>query len=142
VTALRRFRRLSASDRLVTLEAAGFLALAAACIALAPFRILVKFASRSPRGMADGSHAVKIGLVRSAIARSARRMPFRAKCFEQGLAAVWMLRRRGVATTLHYGIAKQDGKLVSHVWVTVGECAVVGGENSDAFSELACFPER
>ncbi len=74
--------------------------------------------------------------------RSAPRMPFRAKCFEQGLAAVWLLRRRGVATTLHYGMARQEGKLVAHVWVTVGERGLIGSENSEDFRELARFPAR
>ncbi len=53
---------------------------------------------------------------------------------------MWLLRRRGVATTQHYGMAKQDGQVVSHVWVTVGDRGVVGCENSDEFRELARFP--
>lgn len=72
--------------------------------------------------------------------RSGRRMPFRANCFERGLAAMWLLRRRGVATSLHYGMAKQDGQFVSHVWVTVGDRGVIGCENREEFYELARFP--
>lgn len=143
MTALQRFRGLSASDRLLTLEAVVVLMVAAACVALVPFKTLAKFASQPPRGGVPGdTRSQSIQAVRNAILRSARRMPFRAKCFEQGLAAVWLLRRRGVATTLHYGMARQHGTFVAHVWVTVGERGVVGCENRHEFQELARFPAR
>lgn len=142
MTALRRLRYLSASDRRLTLEAALILALAALCVALLPFRTLAKLASQPPRSAPTEPPAETIKAVRNAVIRSARRMPFRAKCFEQGLAAVWMLRRRGVVTALHYGMTKLDGIFVSHVWVTVGERGVIGCENRDEFRELARFPSR
>lgn len=143
MTALRRFRALSPADRLLTIEAVLALALAAACVAIVPFRRLAQSAAWAPRGPASAdARAEAIRQVRSAVMRSAPRMPFRAKCFEQGLAAVWLLRRRGVAASLHYGMTRQDGSLVAHVWVTAGDRAVVGCENRDEFRELARFPAR
>lgn len=143
MTALRRFRNLSATDRLLTLEAILVLTIAAVCVALVPFRTLAQFASQPPRdGASSDTRADAITVVRNAILRSARRMPLRAKCFEQGLAAVWLLRRRGVGTTLHYGMARLDGKFVAHVWVTVGDRGVIGCENCEEFRELARFPAR
>ncbi len=115
---------------------------AAACVALVPFSMLAKVASRPPREVPGNIRVQQIGTICNAIMRSAHRMPFRAKCFEQGLAAVWLLRRRGVATTLHYGMAKQDEKFVAHVWVMAGEMGVVGCENREEFHELARFQPR
>ncbi|QIK95130.1 lasso peptide biosynthesis B2 protein [Sphingomonas sp. HDW15A] len=46
--------------------------------------------------------------IRRAVAAWGRRLPWRAKCFEQGLAAAWMLRRRGRAYDLHYGAAQKE----------------------------------
>jgi hypothetical protein len=71
----------------------------------------------------------------------ARRVPWRAKCFEQGLAAQWMLGRRRIFSTLHYGVAQgEDRGLIAHVWLSSGSLDVVGCENKDDFSELARFP--
>jgi hypothetical protein len=71
----------------------------------------------------------------------ARRVPFRAKCFEQGLTAQWMLRRRGIASTLFYGIARdRDRALSAHVWVRAGAFDVVGCDNIADFATVAQFP--
>ena len=74
------------------------------------------------------------------MAASARRVPWRAKCIEQGFAAHWMLRRRAVNAVLHYGVAKRDGRLLAHVWVRAGSNDVIGCENSSEFAEVAQFP--
>jgi len=141
VRAFRRYLGLSSADRLLTIEAVAVLMVAAACVALLPFRTLARFASRPPHELARPSAGAEtVAMVRNAIIRSARRMPFRAKCFEQGLAAVWMLRRRGVATTLHYGMARRDAELVAHVWVTATDRGVIGCENRNDFRELVRFP--
>ena len=77
--------------------------------------------------------------IRRSVAAWGRRLPWRAKCFEQGLAAVWMLRRRGLGYSLHYGAANKDETVAAHVWVTSGEQDVVGYENRDEFAPLARF---
>ena len=70
-----------------------------------------------------------------------RRVPWRALCFEQGLAAQIMLRRRGIASTLYYGAApdKAEG-LSAHVWVRDGAIDVVGCELAPHYGVLAVFP--
>lgn len=77
--------------------------------------------------------------IRRAVLAWGRRLPWRAKCFEQGLAAAWMLRRRGLRYELHYGAARRDDGLDAHVWVTSGSTPIVGCENHEAFSLLATF---
>lgn len=82
--------------------------------------------------------------VRRAVRRAARNVPWRALCFEQGLAVQAMLKRRGLSTTLHYGVARgssAEGRdLKAHVWVTSGDHMVIGGEVAPQFVELARFP--
>lgn len=77
--------------------------------------------------------------VRRAVSAWGRRLPWRAKCFEKGIAAARMLRRRGLAYELHYGAASRTDKLDAHVWVTSRGDAVVGCENADEFAPLARF---
>ncbi len=59
----------------------------------------------------------------------------------RGLAAQWMLRRRGIPSVLYYGTAAESGKgLAAHVWVKDGESAVIGGKFAARFTVLAAFP--
>ena len=138
-----RLRALPPAERRLVLEAVFALGVAALAIALMPFRHVAARAGRHrARGTAD--EAARADLVRQvgwAVAACARRVPWRAKCFEQGLAAQWMLRRRRVAATLYYGVARaEDGALAAHVWLRAGALDVIGCENSGDFTELARFP--
>lgn len=75
-----------------------------------------------------------------AVTAAARRVPWRAKCLEQGLAAQAMLRRRGLASVLHYGVKSEAGGLRAHVWITIDGRNVVGGPMAVGYSEVARFP--
>ena len=119
-------------------EAGAAVVAASFAIRLTAFRTLAARLDRpaSGRPPADIETAYWI---RRAVLAWGRRLPWRAKCFEQGLAAAWMLRRRGLAYALHYGAASRENRLDAHVWVTSGPIPIVGCENSEAFSLLATF---
>lgn len=51
-----------------------------------------------------------------------------------------MARRRGIATVLHYGVVQESGGLAAHVWVSVDDAVVIGGEEAPRFTCLARFP--
>ena len=78
--------------------------------------------------------------VRWAIVTAARRVPWRALCIQQGLAAQFMLRRRGIPSVLYYGAALREGDLKAHVWVRDGTIDVIGGEAASRYALLARFP--
>lgn len=111
---------------------------ASVAIRLRPFRRIAA-ALEAPRPSTRQADAETAYWIRRSVRAWGRRLPWRAQCFEQGLAAVWMLRRRGLAYQLHYGAARKDGPLHAHVWVTSGPVAVVGHETREAFSLLATF---
>lgn len=119
-------------------EAGAAILAASLAIRLAEFRSIAKRLDQ-PRTGQPAADRETAYWIRRAVLAYGRRLPWRAKCFEQGLAAAWMLRRRGMAYALHYGAAPRDGELVAHVWVTSGPTAVVGCENREAFSLLATF---
>lgn len=77
-----------------------------------------------------------------AVRASARRVPFRAVCIEQGLAAQRMMRRAGIDALLHCGARPGMGgdDLSAHVWVSVDGRIVIGAEEAVKFSEVATFP--
>ena len=140
---LGRLRTLSPAERRLVAEASFALAVARLAIAFFPFRMIAASAARHIACAAIGEEKRRrqVAQVRWAVAACARRVPWRAKCFEQGLAAQWMLSRRLIPSRLHYGIAKGgDQKLIAHVWLEAGQLEVVGCDNKDDFTELASFP--
>ena len=141
IATLARFRILSSAERRLIAEAVAVLAIAAFMIALFPFRRVAAHARRLEGAAAGRTEQLRlIGEVRWAVAACARRVPWRAKCLEQGFAAQWMLRRRSVPAVLHYGVARRDGELIAHAWVRAGPVDVIGCENLGEFTELARFP--
>lgn len=118
---------------------AGLAVLAASlAIRLVPFRSLAERLAGTETGDRQAD-AETIYWLRRAVAAWARRLPWRALCFEQGLATFSLLRRRGFQTTLHYGAATIDGELKAHVWVTSGAAEVIGCENREEYGLLARF---
>lgn len=143
IATFARLGRTTAAERRLLVEAVIALGVASLLIALLPFRKVAALA-RLPEAPVPGprEQLAQIEAVRWAVAASARRVPWRAKCIEQGFAAQWMLRRRSVPAVLHYGVAKREDGLAAHVWVRAGANDVVGCENSDEFAEVARFPPR
>lgn len=136
-----RLRRLASADGLLLAEALGALAVASLAIRLLPFR---RVAAAAARGGAEGAagDGEAIARVRWAVDAWGRRVPWRAVCFQRGLAAHWMLRRRGIASLLHYGVGRlESDRLAAHVWVSVGGRDVIGGEEAPKFACLATFPD-
>jgi len=134
-----RRSRLRPGDAPMLAEALAALALASLAIALLPFRRVAAFASPAGPGRARiDSETVR--RARSAVTGWSRRVPWRAVCFQKGLALHWMLRRRGIPSVLLYG-ARRDGEgLAAHVWVDVGGETVIGGEEAPDYACLARFP--
>jgi hypothetical protein len=74
-----------------------------------------------------------------ALDAAGRRLPLRTACYERGIAACWMLARRGHDALLHYGVGQVDGQIAAHVWVTSAEHPVVGTEVAGDYTELARY---
>ena len=110
ISLLAKFYRLPWHDRLLLLEATLWLAVAGLTIAVLPFRYIGRLAARPTRGLKppEQMRLEEVGRVRWAIIACARRVPWRTMCFQQGLAAQFMLRRRGVPSVLYYGAAPDD----------------------------------
>lgn len=120
-------------------ETVAALSVASLAIAILPFRVLVRLMGRRiAESRAPTSEA--IAEVRAAILRVGPHLPWRVVCFQKGLAAHWMLRRRGFPSRLHYGLGLFDDDLSAHVWVTLGGKTVIGEETEQAHTCLAVFP--
>jgi hypothetical protein len=106
------------------------------------YRRMMHPAVRQPE-MGTGQAPAFVARVAWAVKAVACRVPWRAVCFHQGIAAQQMLCRAGIAAELHYGVAKSLEKgLEAHVWVTANGQAVVGGKTLDRFAVLGIFAGR
>jgi len=94
-------------DHLLFVEAWIMLALARIALVFAPFRKLIGFMKAKAKcGVAVLEVTVCQKQISVAIIRSSRRSPWRAKCFEQALAAKMMLRRRNLQSTISFAVTK------------------------------------
>jgi hypothetical protein len=142
-SASRARRPLGRENRRLLAEALPALVLASLAVKLAPFRRVAAAASRRDGRRAGSADAAFLRKARWAVDAWAKRVPWRAVCFQRGLALHFMLRRRGIGSILHYGVA-QDGEegLRAHVWVCVDGRPVIGGEEAGDFACLATFPPQ
>lgn len=137
---LKRAINLGLQGNLYILEAAASLARAAAIIRFWPFRAALNFGS-VPLSKNMKISVETIDELSWSVRTIAKKVPFRALCFEQGLTLQRMLRRRGIDARLHYGIGKNDASLIeAHVWVNVGDRVVIGEQGQERFQSVAIFP--
>ncbi len=150
---LVRFAQVGRARRLLLLEAVVWLALARLALVAMPFRVIAR---RSGAFIAPGDAAVKdvLGATPSpdeqevarevgwAVTRAARYVPFKAVCLPQALAARRMLKRRGIASVLHFGAIPGDGadrRLEAHAWLDTAGVEVTGYPVARNFTEVGCF---
>jgi hypothetical protein len=127
--------------------AEAFVSLAAASIAIKmlPFRRTVELMGLRPAnfGANQADRNRIVAQCRWAVRSWADRVPWRAVCFQRGLALHMMLRRRGIPSVLHYGVAQNlEEGLRAHVWLSVDGKPMLGGEEARDFTCVATFPAQ
>ena len=132
------------TDLILFLEAVWWLFFASLTIRLLPFDrlALLLVPKAAKKTLTAALRETYLLNVRWAVATASRRVPWRSVCFHQGIAAQRMLCRRGISARLNYGVGRGENGLAAHVWVTVGETTVVGGQAAEGFVEIATFPPR
>src|SRR5262245_47184141 len=98
IAVVRKCWSLPWHDRMLVLEAVLWLGVASLAIAILPFRNVGRLAGISIRRpeLPLQTRLTEVRRIRWAVVASARRVPWHAMCFQQGLATQFMLRRRGI----------------------------------------------
>lgn len=136
-------------QRAVSLGPSGWYDFARASVELALARRLMKARTtkelieaardRSQKGSADSLSDAQRRMVRRvafAVPRVGARVPWRADCLVQALAAQRWLRQKGIATTLHLGARKETtADFEAHAWLMHGD-TIVTGDNGKDFTTL------
>ena len=145
VPRLRALLRRPVADQWLALQTWVLLGVARVLIDRLPFprleRLLgSRFAESG--GTLDAGDASQVRRVSWAIERVSPHTPWNSNCFPQALAAKWLLRRRGVASTLYLG-AKFDPsnreQLMAHAWLRAGTSYVTGGNAGRSHGAVASF---
>lgn len=77
-----------------------------------------------------------------AVCRMADHVPFKAVCLQRAIAARIMLRRRGIGSVLHFGVAKAEppaNRLEAHAWLDAAGAKITGYPVAPCFTEIGCF---
>jgi transglutaminase superfamily protein len=146
MTDLRRLGALSWHERLLVVEAAIALAAMRVAVSALPFRVLARLIGleriRSTANYRPGDpRAAEVGW---ALRAAAAHAPWQSTCLVQALGGAAMLRRRGIASTLSLGVAKEavTQQVIAHAWLRCGEEVLTGDDARDRFVELASFGVR
>jgi hypothetical protein len=139
---------MSWSDRVLAAESVGMLAAARILVKTARGKRIVlsmgarsegaesENAARSPQ-QPNGGKGARVGAM---LERVSRFTWWRSMCLEKALAGKWMLRRRGIASTMYLGMAKQGERFIAHAWL-VGEGQTLTGAGDTVYATLAAFRE-
>ena len=122
------------------LEASAWLTVMRVAIWLAPFHRL-----RPVLGLVHGEDCFDPNRERAesiawAVRASAHRLPWHCTCLCQALAAAIMLRRMGIAGTLHLGVGRDlEGALSFHAWLRCDDFIVTGSEGHERYLSMSIF---
>ncbi|MGH7503205.1 MAG: lasso peptide biosynthesis B2 protein [Longimicrobiales bacterium] len=138
---LTRLAKIPSGDIRLVSEAAILLAAAGLLIRLRTFARLARklgaHMSETPRQV-DRSEIARARRIRWAVSAAAKRLPWKPVCLPQAVAATWMLRRRGIHSTLYLGVDRATG-FDAHAWVRVGRVIVTGAPDHRRFSVVSSF---
>jgi hypothetical protein len=166
-TVRRRIYRRSLAEWLLAAEALLLLAFFRVCLVVVPVHRIILTITRGPavdrtgdeadsdengaaarergaatdemreKNTAESAAAEMARRVRWAVSAVARHSPVAFVCFPQTLAGYTMLRRRGVRSTMVYGVARSAaGELTAHTWLVVGDRVVLGSEVAGEFTAV------
>jgi hypothetical protein len=139
-----KMARRPAADLLLAGEALALLAVFRIALAMVPVRRIIGSVTRGRAGDVTGNAAMQTSQTRLtalrvqwAVSAAARHSLVEFVCFPQALAGYTMLRRRGMPSTLVYGVTKSaEGDLIAHTWLTVGDDIVLGGDAANGFTPI------
>jgi hypothetical protein len=119
-------------------EATAMLALAHLAVRILPAARLFRWADR-PMKRVRRFAADDADWVAWAVDQAANRPGTDGQCLPRALAAHAMLRRRGIASRLCLGVARNGDDITAHAWIETGGRRLVGGADANGFAPLTAF---
>jgi hypothetical protein len=140
---LAKFMRRPLADKWLFLQAFWLLGIARVLINFIPFRRLANRMGQAMAATAPKPAPQELEQVRRvawAVRNAAHITPWNSNCFPQALAAKFLLRRWGIASTLYLGAAFADKEsLKAHAWLRCGPKFVTGRSGHRQYKVVATF---
>lgn len=139
-----QFSRMPRAERKSVLEALLYLVLARVLV-FAPFRWVAPLLGRTRPGTApispcNSTQRVVALEVRKAVLRVANNLPWHSSCLVQAIAALFMIARRRLPSTLELGVRRGGSmELAAHAWLRCGDVDIVGTETAADFPTIVAF---
>jgi hypothetical protein len=140
---LLNFLRRPWRDQWLFVQTYILLGLARLTINTLPFPRLVKHLGTH---MAESPAEVSLPHLREAqriawaVRTASRYTPWKSNCFPQAIAAKYLLRQRGIASTLYLGAAfKARTELEAHAWLRCGPFYITGSAQRFHFGTVGIF---
>ena len=126
-------------------ETVVLLSLARLAVLLLPFRwvapLLGEEGAQTPT-VGNPAHVASILAVRKALRKVPKRVPWTSKCLDQAIAGKIMLARRGIPSTVYFGVKSGDkGQIDAHAWLRSGPFYVSGGATRNRFAVINQFAD-
>ncbi|AXI10763.1 lasso peptide biosynthesis B2 protein [Oceanobacillus sp. 143] len=84
-----------------------------------------------------------LSLIKQAIHIMSRYTFWESQCLVKAIAAMKMLERRQIESTLYLGTAKDEkGEFIAHAWLRSGPFYVTGSEGMERFTVVSKFAKR
>lgn len=135
---LRRFFRLSQHERSLLLIALGGLPLVASGVYVFGYkRMGTLLAGAETRSMqVSESRRAEAERVAAAVRRAARHGLHRGTCLSRSLLLWSMLKRRGIAAEIRFGVRPDNTAMEAHAWVEQDGHSLDDGFEEHAFADL------
>jgi hypothetical protein len=130
--------KLKTIRRLYQREAFFTIVLARLAVRFIPSARVFSWANRPPRRI-NRFAGDQISWVLWAVESVGAKPRLNALCLPRALATHAMLRRRGIASRLCLGVAREGQALIAHAWVEIGENKTVSDSQIGRFTRLAEF---
>jgi hypothetical protein len=141
----RTLSKLSASELRIVGEAALMLPLTAAGLRIVGLQawkgLLTRTSGRTPAPRQPMAHQAQA--VARTVGRVVRRFPYRPSCLHHSIVLWWLLRRRGISSSVEVGVRRESESLHAHAWVVCEN--VVLNDHDDVgqrFSRFENIPQR
>lgn len=91
----------------------------------------------------NDSNIIVIKRIAGAIDIISRYTIWESKCLVRAIAAMKMLEKRNIESTLYLGTAKDEyGKMIAHAWLRSGPYFITGFEGKDKFTVVGKFANK
>lgn len=139
------FLSMNLKTKLMFLEAFIFLGWASILKEI-PFHRVAPMLGEHLKETSFSSRNIDVRIVKSvsqSIQIMSRNTVWESKCLVKGIAALKMLERRNIESTIYLGTGKDnDGNLAAHAWVRCGPYFVTGADGMENYTVVSKFAKK